>query len=163
MAYIHYVCGRFFIIRGSIIYESDDAVSWTKTYDFSSISYEPRQIAGGENILVTAKSPLMNEIVFAYIVNGKWTLSDFTTSMSISSLVYGNGTFIARTSNRNIYSKNGSSWTYGAASPAFLTFDGRPFISIAENHCDILVSDDGYEWSQVHVFENEMTGILKLV
>lgn len=161
-AYIHYMCGKFFIIRDSVLYESDDAASWTKTYDFKYISFGPKMLAGSGNLLVAAKNPLTNEKPFAYKVNGVWALSDFTTSMSVYSLVYGNGTFIARTSNRSIYSRDGSSWAYGAVSPAFITFDGIQFVSIAENHCDVSVSSDGYEWNRVYTFENEMANILKL-
>ena len=108
---IRYALGRFVIsINGSVFFSSTDYNTWASnpvpTGDWNFLEH-------GNGLFVAFKSSSSSE--FIYSTNGiNWTQGQLQESLTITSVKYGGGFFIATKNNGEIiYSDDGINWNYG--------------------------------------------------
>lgn len=158
---IYYLDDEFFMLRAGRIYRSKDAVNWTIWYSVrnlsSSYTFKPGLMASDGRIIVaidTDGTRILQSI--AYIDTNDttgWKFADIYWK-PVDDLVCGNGTFVAVGSGPVVYSRDGANWNSIDLYLRRVIFDGKRFVGIkAQPYTDIVVSEDGINWSTVYSFD----------
>lgn len=152
-----YTGSKFLAVGGTnVIATSTNGKDWAVAYTLPALTSGNygAVCSGSEMIIAIATSAWVDVNNIAYSVDGgvSWTAAVFPESSKWADIAYGDGKFIAISTNKIAYSTNGSNWIMADNVPSQtmnkIAFGNGIFVITLQNDTVSYYSRDGISWSE---------------